>query len=150
MDNQNNSANYRYVTGEPVEGMPGRPAGGPAGVSAGGPSGGDEPAVRRRRGVPVAVFIICLFLALFLGAGATFGAVTLVGLPFHKTSSSKVDNEKIALLQRQIDMYYLNDYKQEDLVEGAYRGYVEGLDDPYSDYMTKEDLAQDELNYSDH
>lgn len=46
-------------------------------------------------------------------------------------------DNKLAEIQKNIDKYYLEDYDSKDLMDGAYNGYVEGLGDPYSDYMTK-------------
>ena len=39
-----------------------------------------------------------------------------------------------------IDKYYLGDVDEEKLKEGAIKGYIEGLDDPYTEYMSKEDM----------
>ena len=47
-------------------------------------------------------------------------------------------DEKLAKIKGYIDQYYLNDYDEQDLIDGAYEGYVSGLGDPYSAYMTKE------------
>ena len=60
--------------------------------------------------------------------------------------------EKLTEIKGYIDKYYLNDYNEKDLVNGAYAGYVSGLGDPYSAYMTKEDyeswMASATGNYS--
>ena len=39
-----------------------------------------------------------------------------------------------------IDEYYLGEVNEEDLKEGAIKGYIEGLNDPYTEYITKEDM----------
>ena len=39
-----------------------------------------------------------------------------------------------------IDKYYLGDVDEEKLKEGAIKGYIEGLDDPYTEYISKEDM----------
>lgn len=49
--------------------------------------------------------------------------------------------EKTEVLQALIDQYYLNDVKNEDIIEGMYKGILEGLKDPYSVYYTKEEYA---------
>ena len=51
-------------------------------------------------------------------------------------------------IQDYIDQFYLNDYVDEDLYNGAYKGYVEGLGDKYSAFYPKRDLQEvkDELN----
>ncbi len=51
-------------------------------------------------------------------------------------------------IQDYIDKFYLNDYVDEDLYNGAYQGYVEGLGDKYSRFYPKRDIqdVKDELN----
>ncbi len=39
-----------------------------------------------------------------------------------------------------IDKYYLGEVNEEKLKEGAIKGYIEGLDDPYTEYISKEDM----------
>lgn len=41
-----------------------------------------------------------------------------------------------------IDKYYLGEINEEDLQEGAIRGYIEGLGDPYTEYISKEDMQE--------
>ncbi|MBQ2937969.1 MAG: S41 family peptidase [Clostridia bacterium] len=39
-----------------------------------------------------------------------------------------------------IDKYYLGEIDEEKLEEGAIKGYIEGLGDPYTEYISKEDM----------
>lgn len=39
-----------------------------------------------------------------------------------------------------IDKYYLGEVDEEKLIEGAIKGYIEGLNDPYSEYISKEEM----------
>ncbi len=39
-----------------------------------------------------------------------------------------------------IDKYFLEEVDEEKLKEGAIKGYIEGLDDPYTEYISKEDM----------
>ncbi len=39
-----------------------------------------------------------------------------------------------------INKYYLGDIDEEKLKEGAIKGYIEALDDPYTEYIPKEDM----------
>ncbi len=41
-----------------------------------------------------------------------------------------------------IDKYYLGEVKEEDLQEGAIKGYIEGLGDPYTEYISKEEMQE--------
>lgn len=93
---------------------------------------------RKRRGVPVIVFIICIIIALIAGAAGGF----LLPRAGVSGSGGKVDQQKIDMLQSMIDTYY---YKKdaadkEAMVEGAYHGYVSALGDPYTSYMSKKEF----------
>ena len=39
-----------------------------------------------------------------------------------------------------IEKYYLGEINEDDLKEGAIKGYIEGLNDPYTEYISKEDM----------
>lgn len=54
---------------------------------------------------------------------------------------SKAVDTKIDVIKQIIDKYYLDDANEEDLVEGMYKGLVDGLGDPYSVYYTAEDFT---------
>ena len=41
-----------------------------------------------------------------------------------------------------IDKYYLGEVNDEDLEEGAIKGYIEGLGDEYTEYISKEDMEE--------
>ena len=93
-----------------------------------------------------AAFAAGIILAAAL-MSALYGGKALHG------DGGKVDQDKIDNLQGIIDSYYKGDeYSKEDLVENAYRGYVAGLGDPYTSYMSadeyKEYTAETEGEYS--
>lgn len=51
--------------------------------------------------------------------------------------------EKMQILENTIDKYfYLKDITDEELENGIYRGMLEALDDPYSEYYTAEELSE--------
>lgn len=57
------------------------------------------------------------------------------------TTSSNTDIEKtLNKYKTIIDKYYLGEIDEEKLKEGAIKGYIEGLDDPYTEYISKEDM----------
>ncbi len=41
-----------------------------------------------------------------------------------------------------IDKYYIGEVDEEKLLDGSIKGYIEGLDDEYSEYMTKEEWEE--------
>ena len=97
----------------------------------------------RKKGVPVVIFIICIFTALAVG-----GLISAVVLGLVTGGGELVDQKKLSSLKKQIDMYYIGDYDKEELAEGAYQGFVKGLDDPYSKYLTKEEYEEDLESFS--
>ncbi len=55
--------------------------------------------------------------------------------------NKKVDiNSKLSKYKTLIDKYYLGEINEEKLEEGAIKGYIEALDDKYSEYVSKEDM----------
>lgn len=55
------------------------------------------------------------------------------------TSNSSLD-QKLNMYKQIIDKYYLGEVKEEDMEEGAVEGYVAGLGDKYTEYISKEDM----------
>ncbi len=55
-------------------------------------------------------------------------------------SNSKDISNKLNQYRKIIDKYYLGDVDETKLDEGAIKGYIEGLDDPYTEYISKEDM----------
>ena len=80
--------------------------------------------------------LLLLMVGMFFAGEVIMGAVC-AGIKHSPTASFKSD-DKMTEIKSYIDAYYLNDYKEQDLIDGAYEGYVAGLGDPYSSYMTKE------------
>lgn len=64
--------------------------------------------------------------------------------PITTSSNSKNVNKdisnKLEKYREIIDKYYLGEVDDEKLEEGAIKGYIEGLGDPYTEYISKEDM----------
>lgn len=62
------------------------------------------------------------------------------------TTTSQGDTSTIAAtlnnFRKMIEKYYLGEVDNEKLLEGAIKGYIEGLGDEYSEYFTKQELAE--------
>lgn len=56
------------------------------------------------------------------------------------SDSSKDISQTLDTYKSLIKKYYLEDIDEESLKEGAIKGYVEGLGDPYTEYISKEDM----------
>ena len=55
-------------------------------------------------------------------------------------STNKDIASKLTKYREIIDKYYLGDVDDTALEEGAIKGYIEGLGDPYTEYISKEDM----------
>lgn len=47
---------------------------------------------------------------------------------------------QLSKYRRLIEQYYLGDVDENKLKEGAIKGYIEGLEDPYTEYISKEEM----------
>ena len=85
-------------------------------------------------------------MLMIIAALITFIITTIVVYShFIKTKTSILtDNSSISSILAQyrllIDKYYLGEVDDNKLKEGAIKGYIQGLDDPYSEYISKEDM----------
>lgn len=82
-----------------------------------------------------------------LGAAVTFAALSLLSCGLResaaKNSSLKGDSgKKLELLDALIDEYYIGEVKEKGLTEGIYKGYIDGLGDPYSVYYDEEETEK--------
>ena len=59
-----------------------------------------------------------------------------------------VDN-KLEQFKKIIDKYYLGTVNEEELEEGAIKGYVEALNDPYTEYIQKKKWIHINQKYKD-
>lgn len=86
---------------------------------------------------------LCGALAVLLVAG-----LVSCGSRLHKASAGKEEvvdtetEEKLEMLQQLIDGSYLGDVDEDALQSGIYKGYINGLADPYSVYYDKEETEQ--------
>lgn len=78
----------------------------------------------------------------FKGALAGALVVLLAGGVVSCSVFKSEENQKMELLNSLIDRYYIGDVDEADLSEGVYKGYIEGLGDPYSVYYDEEETKQ--------
>jgi len=50
--------------------------------------------------------------------------------------------DKIKLVKIYLEKYYLGEINNSDMLEGAIKGYVEGLGDPYTEYLTADEYDE--------
>ena len=81
---------------------------------------------------------ICLLVYLSFSVGNATGKRTAI------TNENGIPLAKINKIENLIDQYYLFDIDKNKQQEGAVEGYVKALGDPYSEFLTKEEM--DSLN----
>ena len=57
------------------------------------------------------------------------------------TETTQLDT-RIQLIREYLDKFYLGDINDDDLLESAVKGYVEGLGDEYTEYLTKDEYEE--------
>lgn len=84
----------------------------------------------------IKLFFYTLFIMVITATGTVFmtnkNALAMV------SDYDKLD--KLLFLKKIITQNYYKEVNEEDLIEGAEKGLFMGLDDPYSEYLTKEDM----------
>ncbi len=87
--------------------------------------------------IAIAIFITFIITSISLYTYFTNNPIII-------TSNNPNNNKEISnTLQKYrevIDKYYLGEIDEEKLKEGAIKGYIEGLGDPYTEYISKEDM----------
>lgn len=81
---------------------------------------------------------LCLLVYLSFSVGNATGKRTAIA------NENGIPLAKINKIENLIDQYYLFDIDKNKQQEGAVEGYVKALGDPYSDFLTKEEM--DSLN----
>ena len=104
----------------------------------------------RSRTYKIVMLVILVAFVTFLLTSLGMYQYFSNGSVLAKTSLfSTSDTDKIAnTLEKYrdiIDKYYLGEVDEEKLKEGAIKGYIDGLDDPYTEYISKDDM-QDYLD----
>ena len=83
------------------------------------------------------------FLVTSIGMYKYFTENKLSGAPIILTSSESNNlDKKIEKYKKIIQQYYLGEIDEQKLEEGAIKGYIEGLNDPYTEYISKEDMKE--------
>lgn len=93
--------------------------------------------ISNKKAVVGALVIALVSSLLTLSVGALFGKIAIV--PMNEYKQYK-EFEKMYSLKSSIEQEYYKNPSESALVEGAIKGMFEGLNDPYSTYMTKKEF----------
>ena len=91
----------------------------------------------------VMLVILVAFMTFILTTIGMYKYFTDTGFGKSLVSAANENNEIATELNKYrkiIDKYYLGNVDEEKLKEGAIKGYIEGLGDKYSEYISKEDM----------
>lgn len=90
-------------------------------------------------------------MIIVLTAFVTFLVTTIWGYSYIKNDGKMIvlNTEKSGSIEESlekyraiIDKYFLGEVNEEKLAEGAIKGYIEGLNDPYTEYISKEEMEE--------
>lgn len=79
-------------------------------------------------------------LAILLAAGLLFCGIRISGLGPGGTDAAA--EKKLSKIRQLIDENYLGEVDEDKLKEGIYKGYLSGLEDPYSVYYDEEETEE--------
>ena len=87
--------------------------------------------------VAIAVFLTFMVTSISL---YTYFVNNPISITSKSSSSSKDIAGTLQKYKEIIDKYYLGDADEEKLKEGAIKGYIEGLGDPYTEYISADEM----------
>ena len=91
----------------------------------------------------IMLVILVAFITFLITSIGMYQYFTNDGFGKSLIAKSKENEELVETLdnyRRIIDKYYLGEIDEEKLKEGAIAGYIEGLGDEYTEYISKEDM----------
>lgn len=88
----------------------------------------------------VMLVILSVFITFMITSISLYTYFTKNPISVSAKSNSKDISNKLNQYRKIIDKYYLGDVDETKLEEGVIKGYIEGLDDPYTEYISKEDM----------
>ena len=85
--------------------------------------------------------VIKIIITILLTAIITyFLTVTFVLKSYLNTSGMTYLSTKLGLVRQKLDSIYIYDFDEDKMIENAIKGYVDGIDDKYTEYLSKEEM----------
>ena len=88
----------------------------------------------------VMLVVLSVFITFMITSISLYTYFTNNPVSVSAKSNNKDISNKLNKYREIIDKYYLGEVDENKLEEGAIKGYIEGLDDPYTEYISKEDM----------
>lgn len=87
--------------------------------------------------------IVRIIIAIIITAIITyFCTISITLKSYLKTSGMTYLSTKLGLINQKLEERYIYDLNEDKMIENAIKGYVDGIDDKYTTYLTKEDMAE--------
>lgn len=87
-------------------------------------------------------FLLGVIATIVLGIG--IGVGIFLATPKGETVS-QMSAKKLDLIEQLVDAYYYGKIDKNKMTDGTYKGIVEGLDDPYSEYFTAKEYKEHQM-----
>lgn len=84
--------------------------------------------------------VLSVFITFMITSISLYTYFTKNPISISAKSNNKYISNKLDKYREIIDKYYLGEVDESKLEEGAIKGYIEGLDDPYTEYISKDDM----------
>ena len=91
--------------------------------------------------IVITAFVTFLATSIFISNYYTGGNIDNI-LLLNSGETSSQTTTALNAIRTYIDKYYLGEKDEQQLTEGALKGYVEGLGDPYSEYITASEMEE--------
>lgn len=92
--------------------------------------------------ITAVVTFMCTSIGLYNYFTKTSDGLEYIGRKVQISESTKSLQEKIEIVKAMLKEYYKGDIDETKLQESAIKGYVDGLDDTYTEYLTKDEYSE--------
>lgn len=96
--------------------------------------------------VILTVFLTFILTTMYITNKYNLEQTDISSLLSNQSSDSDSISKSINYIRKILDKYYLNDIDEKKTKETAIQGYVAGLDDPYTEYIPKDEMEDYTVN----
>lgn len=97
--------------------------------------------IKMRRSLMILAVIGAFLLGICLTGSVLLVKASAGGSDSIASGGGLSGDDKFIVLKNYVDQMYLKDADENDMAEGAYKGYIDGLGDPYSQYMDADEYS---------